>query len=172
MPKIVPRRPQKPKAGVIPTKLYGKTGVNVQIIAQGGARMDLHPTVAEAAAHVRRVYDLGLAYFDCARSYWGGKSEEARLKSKWSVGLGGHVELDDVITHIGSDSKIITVENVAPVATINGAPISSDEGTLISLTSSVSDAGSLDTFQMFFGDVMTTDEAMARLAPVAKSRTA
>src|SRR5438105_2767287 len=77
-------RPQKPKASVIPTKLYGKTGVNVQIIAQGGARMDLHPTVAEAAAHVRRVYDLGLAYFDCARSYWGGKSEEA-----YGIGLRG-----------------------------------------------------------------------------------
>ncbi len=77
-------RPQKPKAGVIPSRLYGKTGVKVQIIAQGGARMDLHPTVDEAAAHVRRVYDLGLAYFDCARSYWGGKSEEA-----YGIGLKG-----------------------------------------------------------------------------------
>jgi uncharacterized protein len=46
--------------------------------------MDLHPTVAEAADHVRRVYDLGLTYFDCARSYWGGKSEEA-----YGIGLQG-----------------------------------------------------------------------------------
>src|SRR5690242_12333570 len=76
--------PQKTRAGVIPTRPFGKTGVQVQIIAQGGARMDLHPTVAEAAAHVRRVYDLGLAYFDCARSYWGGKSEEA-----YGIGLEG-----------------------------------------------------------------------------------
>jgi uncharacterized protein len=76
--------PQKVKAGGIPTRPFGKTGVNVQIIAQGGARMDLHPTVAEAAAHVRRVYDLGLTYFDCARSYWGGKSEEA-----YGIGLRG-----------------------------------------------------------------------------------
>ena len=30
------------------------------------------------------VYDLGLAYFDCARSYWGGKSEEA-----YGIGLKG-----------------------------------------------------------------------------------
>lgn len=77
-------QPPKLKAGDIPTRPFGKTGVKVNIIAQGGARMDLHPTVAEAAAHVRRVYDLGLTYFDCARSYWGGKSEEA-----YGIGLEG-----------------------------------------------------------------------------------
>src|SRR5947207_12196457 len=69
--------PPKAKSGAIPMKEYGKTGVKVSIIAQGGARMDLHPTVQEAAAHVRRVYDLGLTYFDCAHAYWGGKAEEA-----------------------------------------------------------------------------------------------
>ena len=74
----------KPKAGGIPMKEYGKTGVKVQVIAQGGARMDLHPTVAEAAAHVRRVYDLGLANFDCAHAYWGGRSEQA-----YGIGLKG-----------------------------------------------------------------------------------
>ena len=67
----------KVKSGDIPTRDFGKTGVKVSIIAQGGARMDLHPTVAEAADHVRRVYDLGLTYFDCAHAYWGGKAEEA-----------------------------------------------------------------------------------------------
>jgi uncharacterized protein len=77
-------RPQKAKAGEIPTRVFGRTGVKVQVIAQGGARMDLHPTVAEAAAHVRRCYDLGLAYFDCARSYWGGRAEEA-----YGIGLKG-----------------------------------------------------------------------------------
>jgi predicted aldo/keto reductase-like oxidoreductase len=74
----------KVKSGSIPTREFGKTGVQVSIIAQGGARMDLHPTVADAADHVRRVYDLGLTYFDCARSYWGGKSEEA-----YGIGLKG-----------------------------------------------------------------------------------
>ena len=46
-----------------------------------------------------------------------------------------------------SDSKTftITVANVAPTPTINGAPTSSPEGTAISLTSSVSDPGA-DTF--------------------------
>src|SRR3954471_18778573 len=74
----------KVKSGSIPTKEFGRTGVKVSIIAQGGARMDLHPTVVEAADHVRRVYELGLTYFDCARSYWGGKSEEA-----YGIGLKG-----------------------------------------------------------------------------------
>jgi aryl-alcohol dehydrogenase-like predicted oxidoreductase len=74
----------KPKSGGIPTREFGKTGVKVSVIAQGGARMDLHPTVAEAADHVRRVYDLGLTYFDCAHAYWGGKSEEA-----YGIGLKG-----------------------------------------------------------------------------------
>jgi aryl-alcohol dehydrogenase-like predicted oxidoreductase len=77
-------RPQNAQSGDIPARPFGKTGVSVQVIAQGGARMDLHPTVAEAAAHVRRVYDLGLRYFDCARSYWNGRSEEA-----YGIGLKG-----------------------------------------------------------------------------------
>jgi predicted aldo/keto reductase-like oxidoreductase len=46
--------------------------------------MDLHPDVPSAAAHVRSVYDLGVTYFDCARSYWGGRSEEA-----YGIGLRG-----------------------------------------------------------------------------------
>jgi aryl-alcohol dehydrogenase-like predicted oxidoreductase len=62
----------------------GKTGVKVSVIAQGGARMDLHPDIPTAAAHVRRMYDIGITYFDCARSYWGGLSEEA-----YGIGLQG-----------------------------------------------------------------------------------
>jgi aryl-alcohol dehydrogenase-like predicted oxidoreductase len=79
-----PASPQKPQGGNIPTRPFGKTGVQVQIIAQGGARMDLHPTVEDAAKHVRGCYDLGLRYFDCARSYWNGRSEEA-----YGIGLKG-----------------------------------------------------------------------------------
>jgi hypothetical protein len=45
----------------------------------------------------------------------------------------------------GSDSETINVTNVAPTATINGAPASSPEGTQISLTSAVSDPGTADT---------------------------
>ena len=79
-------RSRQSKAGDIPTTILGKTGEKVTIIAQGGARMDLHPTVPEAAEHVSRVYDLGVTYFDCAATYWGGKSEEA-----YGIGLKGSV---------------------------------------------------------------------------------
>ena len=76
--------PPKPKAGDIPRVKFGKTGVEVSIIAQGGARMDLHPDIPTAAAHVRKMYELGITYFDCARAYWDGKSEEA-----YGIGLQG-----------------------------------------------------------------------------------
>ena len=76
--------PQKVKAGDIPVVTLGKTGLKVSMIAQGGARMDLHPTIPAAAEHVRRMYDLGLTYFDCARAYWQGRSEEA-----YGIGLQG-----------------------------------------------------------------------------------
>ncbi len=72
------------KVGGIPVTALGKTGVKVSVIAQGGACMDLHPTVAAAAAYVRKVYDLGLTNFDCARSYWQGRAEEA-----YGIGLQG-----------------------------------------------------------------------------------
>jgi predicted aldo/keto reductase-like oxidoreductase len=77
-------KPQKVKAGDIPTTTFGKTGVKVSVIAQGGARMDLHPDIQSAATYVRRVYDLGVTYFDCARLYWDGRSEEA-----YGIGLQG-----------------------------------------------------------------------------------
>jgi len=69
--------PSKPGAGDIPTTTLGRTGARVQIIGQGGARMDLHPDVSSAAEHVRQVYELGVRYFDCARMYWNGQAEEA-----------------------------------------------------------------------------------------------
>lgn len=75
---------QGAKAGDIPTAVFGRTGIRVSVIAQGGARMDLHPDVKTAAAHVRRMYDIGVTYFDCARSYWGGRAEEA-----YGIGLEG-----------------------------------------------------------------------------------
>src|SRR5205085_2475293 len=43
-------------------------------------------------------------------------------------------------------SKTINVTNVAPAASITGAPASSAEGTAITLGSSVSDVGTNDTF--------------------------
>lgn len=75
---------EKVKAGDIPTTTFGKTGIKVSVIAQGGARMDLHPDIQSAAEYVRTVYDLGVNYFDCSRLYWDGRAEEA-----YGIGLQG-----------------------------------------------------------------------------------
>jgi predicted aldo/keto reductase-like oxidoreductase len=69
-------KPPKPRAGDIPTRVFGKTGVKLTAIGQGGARLALLRTKERARAQVRHAYDLGLNYFDCAHSYWEGHSEE------------------------------------------------------------------------------------------------
>ncbi len=68
-------RPAKPKAGDIPRRTLGRTGEKLTIIGQGGARFHLVPP-DEGAAVVRRAYDLGINYFDMARSYAEGRAEE------------------------------------------------------------------------------------------------
>ena len=68
-------RPPKPAAGGIPTRPLGRTGVNLTIIGMGGARFHLVP-FEDGAALVRRAYDLGINYFDMARSYWDGRAEQ------------------------------------------------------------------------------------------------
>jgi uncharacterized protein len=69
-------RPPKPKAGDTPMREFGKTGVKLTVVGQGGARLALLRTKEAARSHLRHAYELGLNYFDCARSYWEGHSEE------------------------------------------------------------------------------------------------
>jgi aryl-alcohol dehydrogenase-like predicted oxidoreductase len=68
--------PPKPKAGSTPMRPFGRTGVKLTVIGHAGARLALLRTKERARAQVRRAYDLGLNYFDCAHSYWEGHSEE------------------------------------------------------------------------------------------------
>lgn len=68
-------RPAKPKSGDIPKRTLGRTGEKLTIIGEGGARFHL-VSFAEATAVVRRAYDLGINYFDMARSYYEGRAEE------------------------------------------------------------------------------------------------
>jgi aryl-alcohol dehydrogenase-like predicted oxidoreductase len=68
-------RPAKPASGDIPKRVLGRTGEKLTIIGQGGARFHLVP-FEEGKAVVRRAYDLGINYFDMARSYSGGHAEE------------------------------------------------------------------------------------------------
>jgi predicted aldo/keto reductase-like oxidoreductase len=63
------------KAGDIPKRVLGKTGEKLTIIGQAGGRF---PKISfeEAKAVTERAYSLGINYFDCARLYWNGRSEE------------------------------------------------------------------------------------------------
>lgn len=63
------------KPGDVPMRTFGRTGEKLTIIGQAGGRFPLI-TFDEAAAIVRRAYDLGINYFDNAHGYWGGRSEE------------------------------------------------------------------------------------------------
>ncbi len=63
-------------AGVeIPRRVFGKTGEKLTIVGQAGGRFPLC-TPEDARAITRRACELGLNYFDCARSYWDGRSEQ------------------------------------------------------------------------------------------------
>ncbi|MBV9034241.1 MAG: aldo/keto reductase [Acidobacteriaceae bacterium] len=63
------------KPGDIPKRVFGKTGEKLTIIGQAGGRFPLC-TFEDAKAITRRAYELGINYFDTARIYWNGKSEE------------------------------------------------------------------------------------------------
>lgn len=67
--------PPQPKAGGIPMRTLGKTGQKLTCIGMGGARFHLIP-FEEGVALARRAYELGINYFDMARSYWNGRAEE------------------------------------------------------------------------------------------------
>jgi uncharacterized protein len=63
------------KPGNIPMRVLGKTGEKITIIGQAGGRFPMIP-YEDAKAITWRAYELGVNYFDTARLYWNGKSEE------------------------------------------------------------------------------------------------
>jgi uncharacterized protein len=73
---VAHRLPAQVKASDIPTRVFGKTGERLTIIGQAGGRFPVVNDKAEARAIVRRAYELGINYFDNARGYWDGTSEE------------------------------------------------------------------------------------------------
>jgi uncharacterized protein len=68
-------RGQEMPAGEIPRRVLGKTGERVSIIGQAGGRFP-NCSFEDAKAITLRAYELGINYFDTARIYWDGKSEE------------------------------------------------------------------------------------------------
>jgi aryl-alcohol dehydrogenase-like predicted oxidoreductase len=63
------------KLGDIPKRTFGKTGEKLTIIGQAGGRFPMCG-FEEAKAITLRAYELGINYFDNARIYWDGRSEE------------------------------------------------------------------------------------------------
>ena len=63
------------KPGDIPKRVLGKTGEKLTIIGQAGGRFPMC-SYEEAKAITLRAYELGINYFDNARIYWDGRSEE------------------------------------------------------------------------------------------------
>jgi predicted aldo/keto reductase-like oxidoreductase len=59
----------------VPKRVFGKTGERLTIIGQAGGRFPMC-TYEEAKAVTLRAAELGINYFDCARIYWNGRSEE------------------------------------------------------------------------------------------------
>jgi len=55
--------------------VFGRTGERLTIVGQAGGRFPLC-NYEDAKAVTLRAYELGVNYFDCARIYWGGKSEQ------------------------------------------------------------------------------------------------
>lgn len=60
----------------VPTRVFGKTGVRVTMVGQAGGRLHLSRTPEAAQQQVRDALDRGITFFDTARSYWNGHSEE------------------------------------------------------------------------------------------------
>jgi len=64
-------------ASTLPTRPFGKTGIEVSILAFGsGSRFLMYEEEDRALAALDRALDLGITYIDTAHSYGNGKSEE------------------------------------------------------------------------------------------------
>jgi aryl-alcohol dehydrogenase-like predicted oxidoreductase len=64
-------------ADAIPTRVLGKTGARVSILAMGGgSRFLMYKDEDQALEALNRAFDLGITYMDTAYSYGNGLSEE------------------------------------------------------------------------------------------------
>jgi ureidoacrylate peracid hydrolase len=99
-------------------------------------------------------------------------------KATFSGMMPGSCDLHETLTRLRVDTILIagTATNVCCETTARDAMVLDYRVAMLSDANATwtdeEHAATLNTFQIFFGDVMTTDEAIARLAPVARSRTA
>ncbi len=99
-------------------------------------------------------------------------------KIKYSAFIAGSSDIHAQLTSRGIDTVLVTgtVTNVCCESTARDAMMLDYRVIMLSDgNASLSDeehAASLNNFLVYFGDVMTTDEAIARLVPVAQRKTA
>jgi uncharacterized protein len=71
------RAEARPAPGRLPTRVLGKTGVRVSILAMGGgSRFLMYKEEDKAIEALNRAFDLGITYMDTAFGYGNGLSEE------------------------------------------------------------------------------------------------
>jgi ureidoacrylate peracid hydrolase len=99
-------------------------------------------------------------------------------KVKYSAFIAGSSDIDAQLKSHGIDTILVTgtVTNVCCESTARDAMMLDYRVVMLSDgNASLTDeehAASLNNFMIFFGDVMTTDEAIARLVPMAQRKTA
>jgi ureidoacrylate peracid hydrolase len=106
-------------------------------------------------------------------------ASDLRIKKiKYSAFISGSSDIDAQLKSRGIDTLLITgtVTNVCCESTARDAMMLDYRVIMLSDgNASLTDeehAASLNNFLIFFGDVMTTDEAAARLVPVAQRKSA
>jgi ureidoacrylate peracid hydrolase len=107
------------------------------------------------------------------------QSGDLRVKKvKYSAFIAGSSDLDAQLKSRGADTILVTgtVTNVCCESTARDAMMLDYRVVMLSDgNASLTDeehAASLNNFMIFFGDVMTTDEAISRLVPMAQRKTA
>jgi len=99
-------------------------------------------------------------------------------KATYSAFMPGSSDIDSQLKGRGIDTVLIagTATNVCCESTARDAMLRDYRAIMLSDANATwtdeEHAGTLNTFAMFFGDVMSADEAIARLAPVQKRKTA
>ena len=72
-----PRRPERTRAGTVPRRRLGRTGVEVSAIGLGGYHIGLASDEAEAARIVHRALDGGITFMDNCWDYNDGRERGA-----------------------------------------------------------------------------------------------
>ncbi len=108
-----------PPIGVIPTRVFGKTGIEVTVTGLGGEGvLRTYGQEGETRRVIREAVDQGITYFDCARAYAGSEmyygqvwsrhpEDRARIfqasKSATRSRNGALADLDQTLGNMGID---------------------------------------------------------------------